>query len=313
LPDFTNAEASRWWTEKRRYLLEELGIDGFKTDGGEHAWGTDLRYADGSDGGETNNRYPVLYGEAYSELLRSAGHNPVVFSRAGYTGSGSLPCHWAGDEDSTWEAFRASISAGLSAGACGIFFWGWDIAGFSGPVPAPELYLRATAMAALCPIMQYHSEYNHHRRPSRDRTPWNVAEETGDPGVIAGFRRFVELRERLVPYLAEQGALCVSDGKPLMRALCFEVAGDDRIWDFPEEYFLGDHLVVAPVTQEGAKTWQLYVPAGEWIDPWTGDAISGPAVVERAAPLDQIPLLVAAARPDLVAAIQATTELRKDA
>ena len=213
MPDFSNPEARAWWLAKRRYLVEEVGVDGFKTDGGEHAWGADLRYADGSDGGETNNRYPVLYAAAYHELLRSLGRAPVTFSRAGFTGSQAYPCHWAGDEDSTWEAFRASISAGLTAGAGGIVFWGWDLGGFSGEVPGPELYLRAAAAACFSPIMQYHSEYNHHRKPSRDRTPWNVAERTGDRDVIPLFRRFVRLRERLVPYLAEQGRRSLEHGK----------------------------------------------------------------------------------------------------
>jgi alpha-glucosidase (family GH31 glycosyl hydrolase) len=298
LPDFTNPAATRWWTEKRRYLIEEVGVDGFKTDGGEHAWGTDLRYADGTHGGETNNRYPVLYGEAYHELMRSTETEPVTFSRAGFTGSPAVPCHWAGDEDSTWEAFRASISAGLSAGACGIFFWSWDLAGFSGPVPDPELYLRSAAMAALCPIMQYHSEYNHHRRPSRDRTPWNVAEQTGDADVIPVFRKFVQLRERLVPYLAEQGARSLVTGKPLMRALFFEIDDDDRIWGFPQQYFLGDDLLVVPITEPEARTSRVYVPPGEWVDAWSGEELVGPNVVEREAPLDRIPVFIAAARAD---------------
>jgi 1,3-alpha-isomaltosidase len=286
LPDFTNPEARRWWIEKRRYLVEEIGVDGFKTDGGEHAWGSDLVYADGSDGGETNNRYPMLYAAAYHELV------PVTFSRAGFTGSQAVPCHWAGDEDSTWEAFRASLCAGLTAGACGISFWSWDLAGFSGELPSAELYLRSAAAACLCPIMQYHSEYNHHRTPSRDRTPWNVAEQTGDARVLPLFRSFVQLRERLVPYLAEQA----ETGKPLMRALFFEVRDDERIWEFPEQYFLGGDLVVAPVVEPGVWHKRMYVPAGEWIDPWTKEVLEGPAVVERDAPLERIPVLVASAR-----------------
>lgn len=298
MPDFTNEEARRWWTEKRRYLLEDVGIDGFKTDGGEHAWGTDLRYADGTHGGETNNRYPVQYAAAYHELLRSAGCDPVTFSRAGFTGSSALPCHWAGDEDSTWDAFRASLTAGLSAGASGIFFWGWDLAGFSGDVPDPELYLRATAAACFCPIMQFHSEFNHHRLPNRDRTPWNVAERTGDPRVLPLFRRFAHLRERLVPYLAGEAERSLETGKPLMRALCFDVADDERIWHFPHEWLLGDDLLVAPVTCAGATSVRLYVPDGEWVDAWTGETLRGRAVVERAAPLDEIPLLVAADRAE---------------
>jgi 1,3-alpha-isomaltosidase len=246
MPDFTSAEAREWWTEKRRYLLDELGVDGFKTDGGEHAWGRDLRYADGTRGAETNNRYPVLYAAAYHELLQRAGRHGTTFSRAGFTGSAAHPCHWAGDEDSTWEAFRASITAGITAGACGIFFWGWDIAGFSGELPSAELYMRSTATACFAPIMQYHSEY-HQRTPSRDRTPWNVAEQTGDPRVLDVYRRFAHLRMRLQPYLQAQARLSVATGRPLMRALFFEVDDDERIWDFEHQYFLVDALLVAPV------------------------------------------------------------------
>ena len=39
-----------------------------------------------------------------------------TFSRAGYTGAGAFPTHWAGDENSLWEAYRRSIVAGLTAG-----------------------------------------------------------------------------------------------------------------------------------------------------------------------------------------------------
>ena len=207
MPDWTNPEAAAWWLEKRRYLLEEVGIDGFKTDGGEHAWGAELRYADGTRGDVTNNRYPVLYAAAYHDLVRSAGREPVTFSRSGFTGAGSYPLHWAGDEDSTWAAFTASITAGLTAGTSGVFFWGWDLAGFSGEIPDAELYLRAAAMACLCPIMQYHSEFNHHRQPCRDRTPWNIAERTGDTSVhpnVSGVR----------PPPREPGAISRRSGPP---------------------------------------------------------------------------------------------------
>jgi alpha-glucosidase (family GH31 glycosyl hydrolase) len=303
MPDFTNPDATEWWLAKRRYLVDEIGIDGFKTDGGEHAWGSDLVYADGTHGGETNNRYPVLYGQAYHRLA------PVTFSRAGYTGSGAIPCHWAGDEDSTWEAFRASLTAGLSAGASGVFFWGWDLAGFSGDVPTPELYLRSAAAAALSPIMQYHSEFNHHRLPSRDRTPWNVAERTGDDRLVGAFRGFVELRKRLVSYLAAEGRIAVAERRPLMRALFFDWPDDERTWEFPYQYMLGDALLVAPVCEEGATTWPVYLPHGAWVDPWSGEHLSGGTVVDCAAPLDRIPLFITAARAEELSPLVRPPEL----
>lgn len=301
MPDFTSESARQWWLGRRRYLVEELGIDGFKTDGGEHAWGDDLRYADGSRGDVGNNRYPIAYAAAYHELLAESGREGITFSRSGFTGSAAYPCHWAGDEDSTWEAFRASITAGLTAGASGLFFWGWDLAGFSGEIPSAELYLRAAAMACFCPIMQYHSEFNHHLKPSRDRTPWNIAERTGDPRVLPIYKRFATLREHLVPYLQEQAAVSVERRLPLMRALFFEAPQDAGTWDWPSEYLLGNDLLVAPVTQPGTTTWHVYVLAGQWIDAWTGEEIRGPATVERRVPLHEIPVYLRAARgPELL-------------
>jgi alpha-glucosidase (family GH31 glycosyl hydrolase) len=150
-------------------------------------------------------------------------------------------------------------------------------------------------MAALCPLMQLHSEFNHHRSPSRDRTPWNIAEQTGDRRVVPVFRRFVSLRERLVPYLAESGRSAVRERKPLMRALFFEHAADGRIWDFPYQYLLGDDLLVAPVCEEGADRWQVYLPEGDWVDAWSGDeCATGERVV--AAPIDRVPVFCRAQR-----------------
>ncbi len=294
MPDLTDDRAAAWWTEKRRYLVEEVGIDGFKTDGGEHAWGRDLRYLDGTHGDEGNSRYPVHYAKAYGDLLRSAGKAPVTFSRAGFTGSQAHGAFWAGDENSTWEAFRWSMFAGLSAASSGILYWGWDFAGFSGDVPEAELYLRSAAAAAFVPIMQYHSEFNHHRAPLRDRTPWNIAERSGDDSVIPVFRRFVEIRERLLPYLVAHARESIDTSAPLMRPLYFDFPADERVWEHPLQWMLGSEILVAPVLEPGRTSWPVYLPEGEWIDAFTGEARAGGQLVERPTPLDELPVYVRA-------------------
>ena len=293
MPDLTDERAARWWTDKRRYLVEELGVDGFKTDGGEHAWGRDLRYLDGTGGDEGNARFPVAYAKAFGDLLRSAGRAPVTFSRAGYTGSQAHGTFWAGDENSSWDAFRWSMFAGLSASACGILYWGWDFAGFSGDVPTAELYLRSLAAATFVPIMQYHSEFNHHRTPSRDRTPWNIAERTGDERVLPVSRRFVQLRERLVPYLATEARHAIGAGEPLMRPLFFDVPDDPAVWEHPVQWMLGRDILVAPVIEPATGTWTVHLPAGEWIDAFSGAPVAA-GRVERSVPIDELPVYVRA-------------------
>jgi len=294
MPDLGDERAAAWWTEKRRYLVEDLGVDGFKTDGGEHAWGRDVRYLDGTRGDEGNSVFPVHYARVYGELLESAGKAPVTFSRAGFTGSQAHGAFWAGDENSTWDAFRWSLFAGLSASACGVLYWGWDFGGFSGEVPDGELYLRSAAAAAFVPIMQYHAEFNHHRLPSHDRTPWNIADRNRDERVLPVFRRFAKLRERLVPYLAAEAHKSVRSAAPLMRPLYFDFPDDKELWKHPLQWMLGDSLLVAPITEQGETEHRVYLPSGTWVDAFSGETQDGNRVVSRQTPIDEIPVYVRA-------------------
>jgi alpha-glucosidase (family GH31 glycosyl hydrolase) len=279
--DVTNPAERDWWFKKRAYLLE-MGVDGFKTDGGEHLWGEDVIFAAGQ-GAEIWNEYPRHYSEAYYQFAQQ--NNGIVFSRAGFTGSQRAPLHWAGDENSTWDAFRHSILAGLSAGISGISFWGWDIAGFSGEIPTAELYLRATAMAAFCPVFQYHSEYNAHREPSNDRTPWNMQARTGDERIIPLFRHFLEARQKLMPYIWQEAQYSAATGQPMMRAAQVLYPQSSQY-----DYFFGRNMLVSPVIEAGAETWAVYLPEGQWKSLWTSEIFVGGRSYEIAAPLDTIPV-----------------------
>lgn len=293
LPDFTNPEATAWWIDKRRYLVEEMGVDGFKTDGAEHIWGRDLVFSDGRRSDELWNQYPVLYQKAYYELANSSHPGQgALFSRSGFVGAQQYPCHWAGDEFSTFDAFRASILAGLSLGVSGVPFWGWDIGGFSGEVPSAELYLRATAMAAFCPIMQYHSEYNGHRTPNHDRTPWNIQARSGDERVLPTFRFYANLRVSLLPYLWSEAIQSAQSGLPMMRALPVVYPEDRQALDYPYQYLFGSSLLVAPVVVEGQSVQTVYLPNGVWYDLWTGEKWSGGRTIAVNVPLERIPVFV---------------------
>lgn len=287
--DFSNPDARKWWFTKRAYLLDDIGIDGFKTDGGEHLWGGDVSAHDGSTGDEAANNYPTHYLSSYHEFMRDRGHeNPMTFSRAGFTGSQSFPAHWAGDEDSTWEAYRASLTAGLTAGMAGIAFWGWDLAGFSKDLPSAELYKRCTAMAAFSPIMQYHSEHNGRRLPLADRTPWNVAEHTDDADVISVYRFYAGLRMNLIPYLMSLGAEATRTGLPLMRAMALEYPNDPRAAAIDDQFLLGSEVLVAPVLTPGAVERDIYLPEGDWWDLWSGERTET-GWITSPTPQDRIP------------------------
>lgn len=296
IADFTNPATRDWWFGKRRYLFEELGIDGMKTDGGEHLWGRGLRVHDGRRGLELFNAYANDYVGAYHDFVQEVtSGDGVTFSRAGYTGAQRFPIHWAGDEDSTWNAYRASIGAGLSAGVCGLSLWSWDLGGFSGEIPTVELYLRSAAMAVFSPIMQYHSE-GHGAQENRDRTPWNIAERHRDERALTVYRRLAHLRMRLADYLHGEALAASEAGVPLMRypALEFPERHDFLAAD-EYAYLLGRDLLVAPITEKGCGTREVRLPPGRWVDIWSGSKLEGDRTFHAPAPLDLIPVFVRSA------------------
>jgi alpha-D-xyloside xylohydrolase len=258
--DYSNPAALKWWFDKRRYLIDDLKVDGFKTDGGECIFGNDLVFHDGRTGSSMRNAYPKDYISAYYDFVRP--NNGITFSRSGYTGMQSTPAHWAGDERSTWEAFRRSLMAGLSAGMSGVIFWGWDFAGFSGPIPTAELYIRSAQMACFCPIMQYHAESK--AEFNQDRTPWNIAERTGDNRALTIYRYFANLRMSLIPYMAQESEWSVKQRSPLMRALVLDYQSDEVAQQQWDSYLFGRDLFVAPVISEGAIERNVILPNNRW-------------------------------------------------
>lgn len=215
-----------------------------------------------------------------------------LLSRAGFTGSQKFPTFWAGDENSTWKAFRASINAGISASASGFFFWGWDIGGFSGEIPSSELYLRSTAMSIFTPIMQIHSEFNHHQVPSNDRTPWNIAERYNDPSIATEFADLYRERKKLIPYLIEEGKYAIESGRPLMAGLFFDYLDEEEIWNAPYQFMCGRDILVAPVVEPDQKSSRVYLPKGQWRDFWGSQKYEGGQWIEVQSPRNQVPAYI---------------------
>lgn len=291
VPDFTDVAASAWWASKRAYLLDEVHVDGFKTDGGEAIFGRSTTFGDGRLGDEMHNAYPGAYTGAYREVLDAAGDDRVLFSRAGTSGAQATSIYWAGDQASTFEAFREAMRAGQSAGQSGAPFWAWDMAGFTGDFPTAELYLRAAAQSVFSPVMQYHSEKSDPQVPEA-RTPWNVAERTGDATVVPTFRTLANVRMNLVPYVYTAAERASRTGEPLMRSMSLAFPADADAARYDQQYMFGDALLVAPVTEEGATRKTLYLPAGTWTDLWSGVQHAGGAEIVVDVPVGSIPVLV---------------------
>ena len=283
VPDFTNPATVKSWFGKRQYLLD-IGVDGFKTDGGEFIHRSDAQFHDGTTGKEGVNRYSRDYTERYRNFV---GSNGVIFSRAGFSGQHTVPCHWGGDQQSQNSELASVLKAGLSAAASGMIFWGFDLAGFAGPLPSLDLYRRATQMACFCPIMQWHSEPDGGQfrelmpgaEGNNERSPWNMEDSYAAPGFMDEMRYWHKLHEQLRPYLWKTAQDCVRDSKPFMRPLIYEWPNDTNAVNCQNEYLLGDDLLVAPLLEENATSREVYLPDGLWVDFFDGTEYVGNQII----------------------------------
>lgn len=292
MPDFSNAEAVDWWFAKREYLMTEMGVDGFKCDGGEFVWGRNITASDGTKGDELRNLYPDLYVQEYYDFVKENNTDGVVFFRAGGVGAGQHPIAWTGDQTSTFSAYRDAMRATMNASMSGVPFVTWDLAGFSGEIPSTELYKRSVTQAAFSPIMQLHSEWGGDPSPSVARTPWNMYARTGDIDCINVYRLFANYRMSLIPYLYNQAKYTTATGVPMMRSMAYEFPDDDYAADMEFQYMLGENLLVAPVENEGQTSKLIYLPEGEWIDLFWGAKRPGGSFITYNADVDELPVFV---------------------
>lgn len=256
--DLTSPEAVDWYKGKLRALLE-MGVGVFTADFGEAAPFSGL-YHTKAGGFHEHNLYPLRYNRAVTEATEEVTGESVIWARSAWAGSQRYPLHWGGDAETTDTALAATLRAGLSLGLCGFSFWGHFIGGFSFRSPA-DLYLRWLAFGALCSHTRCHG--------APPRMPWEYGEEfTGE------FRRIVELKYRLMPYVYAQARRCSGLGHPMIRPLFFEYPDDRTSWCIEDEYLFGTDLLVAPL-MERARERDVYLPPGVWIDYQSGEAHEG--------------------------------------
>ena len=98
-----------------------------------------------------------------------------------------------------------------------------------------------------------------------------------------------------MPYIYSLGWQAHETGAPFMRGLFLDFGNDPAVADIGDEYMFGPALLVAPVTEQGATTRSVYLPAGtDWYNFWTNERVHGGQRITVQAPIDTIPLFVRA-------------------
>jgi alpha-glucosidase (family GH31 glycosyl hydrolase) len=278
--DFSNHQAADWWNSLARPLYDQ-GVAFFKNDDGEYL-PEEARSALGMDGREYHNLYGFYYGRAMFEGMLGLGRRALIYARSGWIGSQRYPALFLGDQTPTFESIRSTLRAGLNLGLMGFAYWTADVFGLAGKT-TPETHMRYAQWALMSPVARYFW-----RPPEIDDTrfPWSHG-----PEVEANFRKYTELRYRLLPYFTTLGWEAHRCGLPILRPLALEFQEDDRLAGVENQALLGDGLMICPVVEAGVRQRRIRLPQGVWHDFWTEETWLGPGEIDYPAPLDRLPML----------------------
>jgi alpha-D-xyloside xylohydrolase len=310
LIDSTNPEAREWYWDRIRDNIASRGFDWFWLDETEPDLVPDGYFYSIGSGDRYHNLFPLLHTQGVAEGSRRdrPTKRNLILARAAYLGSqryGSL--FWSSDINATWEAFRRQIPTGLNFTASGLAYWGNDIGGWQSPPQShtperpplldpsdaravvdhnddyPELIARWYEYATFTPTMRAHG-----LRKSTE--VWSYGKQA--EAVIS---KYLRLRYTLLPYIYSLGKQTYDTGAPFMRALFMDFPNDPNVANLGDEYMFGPAFLVAPITEQGRESRQVYLPAGrDWYNYWTNERFTGGQTVTVAAPIDIIPLFVAA-------------------
>ena len=311
--DATNpkARAYVWSKAKKNYF--DKGVRVFWLDEAEPEYTVydfdQYRYHLGSNM-EVGNAYPVGYAQAFYEGLKASGVDDVVnLVRCAWAGSqryGALV--WSGDIDTTFDSLRNQFAAGLHMGLAGIPWWTTDIGGFGGGDPDDpayrELLIRWFQYGAFCPVFRLHGFRVDKNPQFALMHPDGLASDdvfSGGPNEVWSYGEeaygilvdYLQLRERLRPYLAALMKDAHDRGTPVIRPVFYDFPGDAEAWTIDDQFLLGPDLLVAPVLAAGVRERTVKFPRGaDWRDPRSGQLHRGGTTAAVAAPLAWIPVFV---------------------
>jgi alpha-glucosidase (family GH31 glycosyl hydrolase) len=297
--DFSNPAARAYYIAKLTKLFR-LGVNMAKEDRGEEFRLQTAQLA-GGPGASLYLRYPVLYHSAVTQALRAAnGSDFETLVRAGAPGDPAVTHGmWGSDTYQTFGGLRAEVRYGISEPlGGGSFAWGSDTGGIDPESPAnatdsptPVLFDRWAQFSAVSPVFEVGGA-------GLNATPWEYPAWT-----VSDFRDSAVLHYELFPYLYGLAEQAARTGVPILRAVGYQYPHDPAAWRQDQEFMIGPDLLAAPVTADRAQAdgaagkptpVSVYLPAGRWINLFSGQAVRGGRTVVDEAGLDEFPLYLRA-------------------
>ncbi|KAF2454954.1 putative alpha-glucosidase [Lineolata rhizophorae] len=280
--DFTSAAGFKWWYDSAKTLREQ-GIDVIWNDNNEFTISNDnwicaldegvmSKTADAAKG---YDKVGLLGRYVQTELMGKASHDavvdsdpearPFVLTRSATAGTMRYAASsWSGDNVTSWESMKGSVSLSLTAGMCLLQCYGHDIGGFEGPQPSPELLLRWVQLG----IYSTRFAVNCFKTSPENNNVGEVIELFMYPEVTPLVRNAIKRRYALIPYTYSLALESHTTASPPLRWVGWGHESDPEVWTptlarGDSQFWFGDTLMIGCVDGPGVNTMKMYLPKGK--------------------------------------------------
>ena len=270
--------ASKKYTKLFMDLLHKPALD----------MGMDFWWQDGCAPANMEGLDPMLWTREveYEGSEKITGKRGFIFCRFGTWGSHRSGGFFSGDLIPEWGNLKVLVPFDVQCGNMLVPYTNNLAVAVFGNTVEPELYVRWTQFSSFSPIFWYHGLWGM-------RLPW----EYGELGKSID-RKFLNLRERLIPYTYTYARIAHETGLPLVRGLYLDYPDQEPSYQFKEQYLYGRDMLVAPITDPSFGKLSLkdvYLPEGDtWFDYFTGEIHAGGQVIAHECPLESMPVFVRA-------------------
>lgn len=223
----------------------------------------------------------------YNDMVKNRpNRRPVIFHRWGGLGSHRYQIGFSGDALINFPTLAFQPYFTSTASNVGYAYWGHDLGGHAftdeKTVNDPELVLRWIQFGVFTPIFRTHAT-----KDSRiERRMWKFEN-------FPVMREAVKLRYALFPYIYTMARKTYDTGIGMCRPLYYEYPDVEEAYKYEDEYFFGDNILVAPVTEaskNGITTAKkIWFPEGKWWSASTNELIEGNCVKTMDFAMDEIP------------------------
>jgi alpha-glucosidase len=276
LVDLTNEQAFSWYAGVLAATMRDDGLSGWLAEGGDDL-PMDARLAKGN-ASDAHNSWPTRWAQLTRLACQRANVPDCLVLQdsaaeqtpqyAGVFDQGRQITDWS-EQDGLVSVLRGKLSGGLSGMAMtssGVGGWSSpNVRFWPDPKRTDELLARWAELEAFGSVL----------RTEDGDAPASMPQVWDSPSRRAAFAHATQLFAATADYRRQVMETAARTGLPVVRPFWIENP-DARQSATSDEFFFGDSLLVVPALHPAQRRVQAILPAGDWVELFTGRTYSGP-------------------------------------